>query len=61
MSSYVLREALMTVFDAFINEREVARQPINLIKEAFPVGHIDLTYETLSGMVYFSTDTIPVL
>jgi hypothetical protein len=48
------------VFDAFINEREVARQPINLIEEAFPVGHIDLMYEALSGMVYFSTDTIPV-
>jgi hypothetical protein len=42
-------------FAAFIHEREVAGQPINLIEEAFPVGRIKYQFATSSGLVYVST------
>ena len=42
-------------FAAFIHEREVAGQPINLIEEAFPVGRFKYQFHTSSGVVYFST------
>jgi hypothetical protein len=47
-------------FAAFIDEREVAGQPINVIEEAFPVGRNDYEFITSSGNVYFSTDPVPV-
>ncbi len=47
-------------FTSFIHEREVAGQPIKLIEDAFPVGHIDREFITSSGSVYFSTDAVPV-
>jgi hypothetical protein len=42
-------------FAAFIDRREVAGQPINLIEEAFPVGRFEYQFPTPSGAVYFST------
>ena len=45
---------------SFIHEREVAGQPIELIEESFPVGHIDYEFFTSSGSVYFSTDAVPM-
>jgi hypothetical protein len=47
-------------FATFIDEREVAGQPINVIEEAFPVGRNDYEFITSSGNVYFSTDPVPV-
>ena len=46
-------------FAAFIHEHELASQPINLIETAFPVGHFNYKFSTSSGVVDFSTDTIP--
>jgi hypothetical protein len=46
-------------FAAFIHERELASQPINLIEEAFPVGRFNYRFYTPSGVVNFSTDTVP--
>jgi hypothetical protein len=48
------------MFAAFIDEREVAGHPINLIEEAFPVGRFEYQFVTLSGMEHFSADTIPL-
>jgi hypothetical protein len=47
-------------FTSFIDEREVAGQPIKLIEEAFPVGRGDREFLTSSGSVYFSTYAVPV-
>jgi hypothetical protein len=40
---------------AFIDERQFAGQPINLVEEAFPVGRFDYQFITSSGIVHFST------
>jgi hypothetical protein len=48
------------IFTSFINEREVAGQPIKLIEESFPVGRIGYEFITSSGHVHFSTDAVPV-
>jgi hypothetical protein len=42
-------------FAAFIHEREVAGQPINLIEEAFPVGRFKYQFTTSSGVVHVRT------
>jgi len=42
-------------FAAFIDECEVAGQPINLIEDAFPVGRIKYQFPASSGVVCFST------
>jgi hypothetical protein len=42
-------------FAAFIYEREVAGQPINLIEEAFPVGRFNYQFPTSSGTVILKT------
>src|SRR5216683_5215040 len=40
-------------FAAFIHERELASQPVNLIEEAFPVGRFNYKFSTSSGVVDF--------
>jgi hypothetical protein len=47
-------------FTSFIDEREVAGQPIKLIEEAFPVGRTEHEFITSSGSVYLSTYAVPV-
>jgi hypothetical protein len=42
-------------FAAFIDEREVAGQPINLIEDAFPVGCIEYQIPASFGVFCFNT------
>ncbi len=47
-------------FSAFIHEREVAGQPVNLIGEAFPVGRIRYQFIASTGLYYLDPDPNPL-
>jgi len=41
----------------FIHEREVAGQPVNLIRKAFPVGRANYKFDSSTGPIYIKSDT----
>jgi hypothetical protein len=45
-------------FSAFIHEREVAGQPVNLIGETFPVGRFRYTFVSSTGISHIDPDTL---
>jgi hypothetical protein len=47
-------------FAAFIHDREVARQPVSLIEEAFPVGQGTYTFYTSTGVTHVEADPDPL-
>ena len=44
-------------FTPFIHECEVAGQPVNLIRKAFPVGRANYKFDSPTGTVYIKSDT----
>jgi hypothetical protein len=46
------------VFSAFIDEREVAGQPVKLIGETSPVGHFEYTFYTSTGISHIDPDPL---
>ena len=47
-------------FATFIDDREVAGLPVNLIEEASPAGELDYKFETPAGIEYVKYDPVPV-
>jgi hypothetical protein len=45
-------------FSAFINEREVAGQPVKLIRETSPVGRFEYTFYTSTGISHIYPDPL---
>ena len=46
------------IFSAFIDEREVAGQPVKLIGETFPVGHSEYTFFSSNGTSHIDPDPL---
>ncbi len=46
------------IFLAFIDEREVAGQPVKLIGETFPVGHLEYTFFSSNGISHIDPDLL---
>jgi hypothetical protein len=46
------------IFSAFIDEREVAGRPVQLIGETFPAGHSRYTFVSSNGITYIGPDPL---
>ena len=46
------------IFSAFIDECEVAGQPVKLIGETFPVGRFEYTFGSSTGVSYIDPDPL---
>jgi hypothetical protein len=46
------------IFSAFIDEREIAGQPVKLIGETFPVDRFQYTFASSTGISYIDPDPL---